>query len=355
MSEPLPPRLIITPGDPDGIGPEIVEKALNRPSIRKLKAQFTIIGAVDRFKKSSNLFRSSQVDFITAPLRAPAKQFLAGYQAGWSIETAARLCLSGKAQALVTGPIDKARLQKGGFPYTGHTDFLADLCQASSVTMMLANDRLRVSLVTVHVGIKKVSERLTQSELERTIQHTRQWLVDSRGVLKPRIAVLALNPHAGEQGIFGREEIDVIQPVIDRFNRKGTLELSGPFPADTFFALHYGSGDVTANRKQAPYDAVIAMYHDQGLIPVKMTDFERTVNWSLGLPIVRTSVDHGTAFDIAGQGIASSKSLEAAIEAAYAAVTVSIAVKAGAKSGVKSAIKSQMSKTRSTVKRMNKQ
>lgn len=314
MSE---PHLIITPGDPGGIGPEIVEKALSRPTIKKLRARFTIIGAAEAFSPRSKLFRSEKIQWIAAPLSAPTGRLLAGYQAGWSIETAAKLCLSKKADAIVTGPIDKSRLQKGGYAYSGHTDFLAALCGQSHVTMMLGNDRLRVSLVTVHVGVKKVSERITRSELERTLEHTSAWVKQSLGVKKPRIAVLALNPHAGESGIFGREEIDVITPVIERWNRLKLAQVSGPYPADTFFAVHYSP----KSKKPAPFDAVVAMYHDQGLIPVKMIDFDRTVNWSLGLPILRTSVDHGTAFDIAGRGVASSLSMEAAIESAYAALT----------------------------------
>lgn len=322
-------RIIITPGDPDGIGPEITWKAIRRRRIPR-NVQLLVVGARKPFEKlgasfvdvnesglSENRALGTKPLFLSAPTTLPKKGLLLpGYQSGWSIQKATSLIQAGHASALVTGPISKERLQRGGFPYSGHTDFLADLCKtgedSQEVTMMLANDQLRVSLVTVHCSIQDVPKNLTRERLRRTVIHTAFHLRAWWGIRRPKIAVAALNPHAGEKGLFGREEIEIIAPEVRALQSsslarsRGAYSLHGPLPADTLFA----------NLKTDKYDAVVCMYHDQGLIPVKLLDFPHTVNVTLGLPIVRTSVDHGTGFDIAGLGKADPSSLESALDLA---------------------------------------
>lgn len=314
------PLLVVTPGDPEGIGPEITEKVLKKKLYPK-GARLLIIGAESAFKRKMGLKRTSletlsqDLESFTGHLLLPApKQALsganlAGYQSGWSIETAVKLILSGVGSALVTGPICKENLQKGGYPFPGHTDFLAKLCGVERVTMMLANSKLRVTLVTVHVPLKDVPTVLSPARLEKTVEQTLKALKRDFGVRKPRIQVCGLNPHAGENGVLGREELDWIQPTIHRLKTKwaSSATIEGPFPADTLFAKHIDS----PKNKRA--DAIVGLYHDQALIPVKLLDFAHTVNITLGLPILRTSVDHGTAFDIAGKGIADPSSLSAAL------------------------------------------
>jgi 4-hydroxythreonine-4-phosphate dehydrogenase len=326
------PILIVTPGDPEGVGPEVVWKALqSRANFKRWNAcTLLCVGARKPFDElgaqvievscdnpGSSLEwvppknKTPFVWLLPAPTRS--KKFLPGFQSGWAIQTAAQLILKGAAQALITGPISKERLQKGGFPYVGHTDFLADLCGVKDdFTMMLANDQLRVSLVTTHVALKDVPKAITRSRVRRavlqTVEHLQRWW----GISHPRVAVAALNPHAGEAGILGTEEIRVIGPEIRSLQRraKGDYELVGPLPADTLFANHLLA---PKNRR---FDAVVCMYHDQGLIPVKLLDFHNTVNVTLGLPMVRTSVDHGVAFDIAGKGVANPSSFESAVDLA---------------------------------------
>jgi 4-hydroxythreonine-4-phosphate dehydrogenase len=327
----LPRAILVTPGDPAGIGPEITWKSLLKAKYARAPGyRFVCVGAAAPFERQAKLgnrvlqieeddlrpdrlakLPRSRLLVLPAPGKSPRPGLhLEGFQAGWAIEKAARLILAGQALALVTGPISKERLQAGGFKYSGHTDFLADVCEAGEVTMMLANDQLRVTLVTVHVALRQVPDALTREKLRRAIVHTADHLRDWWGIRRPRIAIAALNPHAGESGLFGDEEIRVIEPeLVELRSRLKHVTLHGPLPADTLFAKHIG-----APRKL--YDAVVCMYHDQGLIPVKLLDFQRTVNITLGLPIVRTSVDHGVAFDIAGKGIADPSSLQAALDLA---------------------------------------
>ncbi len=326
--------LVITPGDPDGIGPEIVWKTISSGSYRKgypllcvgAKRPFTQLGAKIIECSLSDLSHGKldpptdvsgpYLWLLAAPEEAPqtasGERLLPGFQSGWSIQQATQLVLDGHASALVTGPISKDRLQRGGFQYPGHTEFLADLCKQQSVTMMLANQFLRVSLVTLHIGIKDVSAALTRQELRRAVLQTAEGLSSLWGIKTPRIGVTALNPHAGEAGIFGNEEIEIIKPEIEALSLSHSKEfkVAGPFPADTLFAKH----NLTSPAER--FDAIVCMYHDQGLIPVKLLDFHKTVNITLGLPMIRTSVDHGVAFDIAGKGIADPSSLCSAIDLA---------------------------------------
>ncbi len=320
--------LALTPGDPDGIGPEILWKVVQaNPSLsnrllcfgsfeglKRVGAQIDLVDP-DHLQETLHLLPPSvepRVRLVAAPDTAPRKKNLSGFQSGWAIEKATRSVLRGTTRALVTGPISKEHLKKGGFSFPGHTEFLAHLCKKKSATMMLTNSALRVSLVTVHAPLRKVASLVTPAAIQRTINDTYHYLVDAVGIGRPRIAVLALNPHAGEHGLLGTEEKQTIMPTLRkiRVSYADRAQIDGPFAADTFFALNQ------ARSKSARYDAVIAMYHDQGLVPVKLLDFTRTVNVTLGLPITRTSVDHGTGFDIAGKGIADPSSLEAAIELA---------------------------------------
>ncbi len=323
--------LALTPGDPSGIGPEITWKAIQSGYCEKNGIQLLCIGAKVPFQKlnapiiefsednsySENLKHQRPFVWLyPAPEVCPEGLLLEGFQTGWSIRKATELVLNRTASALVTGPISKERLQKGGFHYPGHTEFLAHLCQTSAgtpeVTMMLANQVLRVSLVTIHMSLQEVPAALSRKKVRRAILQTIEGLQKYWGIEKPQLAVTALNPHGGEGGRFGNEEIDIIYPELNALSEeaKGQFTLFGPLPADTLFAKHL------LQLPENQWDAVVCMYHDQGLIPVKLLDFHNTVNITLGLPIIRTSVDHGVAFDIVGKNIANASSLKSAIKLA---------------------------------------
>ncbi|WP_417518381.1 4-hydroxythreonine-4-phosphate dehydrogenase PdxA [Minwuia sp.] len=222
-----------------------------------------------------------------------------------AIERAVHFCQSGHGAGLVTNPISKADLYKAGFQHPGHTEFLGALCGTDRQVMMLAGPRLRVVPATVHRALKDVPDLLDTDDLCATGRTVWQALRTDFGIDAPRIAFSGLNPHAGENGTIGREEVEIIRPAVARLRAEG-LDVSGPAPADSMFH----------DAARATYDAAICMYHDQALIPVKALDFDRTVNVTLGLPIVRTSPDHGTAYDIAGRGIARPDSLIEAIRLA---------------------------------------
>ena len=223
-----------------------------------------------------------------------------------AIAYGAKLAASGRASALATAPISKRALREGaGFAYPGHTEYLADLGGVERATMMLVSDRLRVVPATIHVPLLEVPDRLTEDTLETALRMTHAGLIRHFGISEPRIAVAGLNPHAGEGGMLGREEVELIAPLVGRLREEG-MALSGPRPADALFHAGARSG----------YDAAVCMYHDQALIPIKTLDFDRSVNVTLGLPFVRTSPDHGTAFDIAGKGLADPTSLIEAIRLA---------------------------------------
>jgi 4-hydroxythreonine-4-phosphate dehydrogenase len=218
---------------------------------------------------------------------------------------AARLALQGKVEGMVTCPISKEIIRNIRPSFTGHTEYLARLARTRSFGMMLAGERLKVSLVTIHLSLKKALSVLNTKKILQTIQLTHQILIRWYGISDPQIAVAGLNPHAGEQGAFGMEEETIILPAIKAVQDQG-IRATGPYPPDTLF---YWAA-------QGRYDAVVALYHDQGLIPLKLLHFDTAVNITMGLPFIRTSVDHGTAFDIAGKGIAKPDSLEAAINLA---------------------------------------
>lgn len=308
----------LTCGEPAGVGPELSARAW-----AELRGDlpFFLIGdpthlpagtPVAEISDPAEAVEASQsaLPVLPHPFPAPAKPGQpnpANAQA--VIDTIARgvaLTRSGAACALCTAPINKRALKDGaGFPYPGHTEYLAALCNTDRVVMMLAGPQLRVVPATIHIALSKVPTALTADLLEDTIRVTHQGLIRDFGITAPRLAVAGLNPHAGEGGVMGSEDQTLIAPVIQHLKREG-ISITGPLPADTMF--HAAA--------RAHYDAAICMYHDQALIPIKTLDFDRGVNVTLGLPIIRTSPDHGTAFDIAGKGIANPTSLIEALRLA---------------------------------------
>lgn len=300
----LVPRLAITLGDPRGIGPEITAAALGTP----LDAVITAIGAEDQLaliradhKIVVGQWGEGLGDDPPGATRAgPSRIVRAGRIAGAGVETAARLALAGEVDAIVTAPAHKHALHLAGFPWPGHTEWLAHLAGDVDVAMMLAADELRVVLVTTHVPLKSVPALLTIDKIVRTGRTTEKGLRDWWGIEHPRLVLCALNPHAGESGLFGDEEERVLRPAAE------ALGAAGPLPADTVF--------VRAMRGE--FDAVLAPYHDVGMTAIKVAAFGRGVNVTLGLPFPRTSPDHGTALDIAGRGVADASSMRQAIELA---------------------------------------
>jgi 4-hydroxythreonine-4-phosphate dehydrogenase len=276
------PRIAITSGDPAGIGPEIADRAAGDERVRSVCEPVVYADRVTAFE----------------PGRLSAAAGRAAYEL---IVRAVGDARAGRVHAIATAPVNKEAFRLAGLPWSGHTDLLAYLTGAPQVAMMFFSEALRVVLATVHVPLADVPRLLTPALMESTIALTAREL-PRFGFDRPRIAVAGLNPHAGEHGLFGREEEESIAPAIARCRAAG-IHVSGPFPADTVF--------VRAQRGE--FDVVIACYHDQGLIPVKLVAFGQAVNVTLGLPIVRTSVDHGTAFDIAGKGIADAGSMIAAV------------------------------------------
>jgi 4-hydroxythreonine-4-phosphate dehydrogenase len=321
MSSPL---IAITMGDPAGIGPEIIVKAMgeqavfaqSRPvvlgdegifadAVRWLKAPLKIkrIGEPEEgvFRRGIlNLISLTDLSRGEVPLGAPRSQ--GGAAAYRYIERGVQLAQRWSVDALVTAPISKKALHAAGYPFPGHTELLAQMTGSGDTVMMLAGSRLRVALVTTHLPLRHVPEVLTRERIARTIEITSQGLQAYWGIPSPRLAVAGLNPHAGEGGIFGTEEQEIIVPAIEECRHKG-MSVFGPLPADSLF-FHAAAGR---------YDAVVSLYHDQGLIPLKLLHFRDGVNITLGLPIIRTSVDHGTGYDIAGKGEADPTSLINAI------------------------------------------
>jgi 4-hydroxythreonine-4-phosphate dehydrogenase len=287
-------RLALTLGDPRGIGPEIAAKALSDPRIAALGASWYVIGP------SGTPVPVHESVGVWAPTGVPdADVARAGQLAGLAVERGARMALAGEVDGLVTAPLDKAALQAGGFDFPGHTEMLAAIAGVPA-TMMLASDTLRVVLATTHIALRDVPAAVTREALLQAARATRAGLQRDFGIPEPRLALCALNPHAGDSGRFGREDDDLLAPVAREAG------LAGPYPADTVF--------VRAMRGE--FDAVIAPYHDVGMTAIKVASFGSAVNVTLGLPFVRTSPDHGTALDIAGQGVASAESLVAAMRLA---------------------------------------
>lgn len=324
--------LVISMGDPCGIGPEIIAAAWQ--SLRQRSDQaFAVIGDARTLASYAPVIRLSNtseavtsmadgVPVLDRPLSGPAvagqpDAVHAPHIIDW-IREGVELCRKGTARALITAPIAKSVLYGAGFGFPGHTEYLADLCRPEQtvaptpVMMLTAPDEankghLRVVLATIHTPLREVAGQLNPAKLTEIIRITHEALFQDFGIAAPRLALAALNPHAGEDGTIGREDIDILAPVAHHLQSE-SINITLPLPADTLF-------HAAARRN---YDAVVCMYHDQGLIPLKTLDFWRGVNITLGLPIVRTSPDHGTGFGIAGKGIARADSLIEAIRAANA-------------------------------------
>lgn len=306
-ARPRRPVLAVSMGDPAGIGPEIVVAAAARVRSRCRLAVFgdpTLLGHAAR-RLRIDLARTAIVDIhgVGKPFSGsawPKPSRAAGAAAFACLEAAAHAVLDGRFAALVTAPINKLWMNRAGHDYDGHTGYLSALT-GTPATMMLAGRKLRVVLATTHIALADVPAALSTEGIVRSGITTAAHLRKFHGIGRPRIAVAALNPHAGEGGLFGDEEARIIEPAVRRLRRR--LRVSGPHPADTLFAAA-ASGD---------YDAVLCMYHDQALIPLKLLEFGRSVNVSMGLPIIRTSPDHGTAYEIAGTGRARADSMVEAL------------------------------------------
>jgi 4-phospho-D-threonate 3-dehydrogenase / 4-phospho-D-erythronate 3-dehydrogenase len=323
------PLVAITMGDPCGIGPEIIAAALRDEAVSEFAVPLVLgdRGAMERAIALAGYGQRLQIltENIMPQDAVPGEIYLrefsqlgnedmvygsptaaSGEAVFRYITAAARLCMTGQVAAMATAPINKAAMNLAGHCYPGHTELLAELTGASEFVMMLAGSRLRVALVTIHEPLAAVPQLVTFEKVLSTIVTTN---ADVKRYFspQPKIAVLSLNPHAGEGGMFGDHEARVISPAIAAAREKG-INASGPHSADTLF--HFAAN--------GEYDAVVCMYHDQGLIPLKLLHFEDGVNITLGLPIIRTSVDHGTAYNLAGKGTASSASMKVAILTAAA-------------------------------------
>ena len=320
------PIIAVTMGDPAGIGPEIILKTLADPEIKKA-ARVLVLGDWGVLERARGRGRNPKLlcwqsgqqllpmlnhpsahvvcslSKLSAAESRPGRPSKAGGHGAFRyIRVAAKLALTNVADAIATAPISKSILIDAGYNYPGHTELLAELSRTVECRMMLMGAKLRVVPVTGHIRFTQVARSLTRENIQTTLALAHRGLKDFFGIARPRIAVAALNPHGGEEGIFGNEEIEVIAPAVKQARRRG-IAAAGPFPADSLFH-HAARGD---------YDAVVCMYHDQGLIPLKLHHFYGGVALTLGPPFIRTSVDHGTAYDIAGTGKADESSMKEAI------------------------------------------
>lgn len=326
-------KILISSGEPAGIGPDIILQYH-----AKWVCKHVILGDIALFEERAKILNLSinireylsgsdnahlrqetnDLWIWNIPLKAPCQPgVLNSENAVYVLEllkTGTAACMSGEFDALVTAPVHKGIIADAGFSFTGHTEYFAELTNTPEVVMMLASEginKLRVALVTTHLPLREVPDAITPEKLMRVIHILNHDLIHSFNLPHPRIYVAGLNPHAGENGHLGNEETQIIEPVIKKMCLENNIDLKGPFPADTLFTQHY--------LEQA--DVFLAMYHDQGLSVIKYAAFETAVNVTLGLPFIRTSVDHGTALDLAGTGKASEKSLICAIEMAMKMVT----------------------------------
>lgn len=308
--------IVLSVGEPAGIGPDLLVQLAQVPHSRKLIAVADPDLLVERAKQlglplalNDDPNDLAALGIVPIKLRArvrPGK--LDPMNAEYvlqGISVAANMCLQQQAAAMVTAPVHKGVINAAGFPFSGHTEYLAALSHTPQVVMLLSGQHLKVALVTTHIPLKSVPVHLTPVLLERTLRILQQDLQQKFAMTKPRIGICALNPHAGEGGHMGREEIDLMLPIIQALRQEG-MDLSDPLPADTLFNI----------KIRSQFDVILAMYHDQGLAPFKALEFGEGVNVTLGLPFIRTSVDHGTALDLAGTGRAEVSSLVAATQLA---------------------------------------
>jgi len=314
--------LAITPGEPAGIGPDLCIEYAQQPH----DFQLVLLADPDMLNERAKLLgkpinlipfdkqiqkTSGSGTLFYIPVSLPEKAVAGSLNVNnapyilKTLDMAVQGCLNNTFDALVTGPIHKGIINEAGFPFTGHTEYLAEKTSTSKVVMMLATDEMRVALATTHLPLKDIAPAITSDTLRQVLTILDHDLKTKYGLNSPHILVCGLNPHAGEDGHLGMEELDIIIPLIEQLNTEG-FNLTGPLPADTLFS----------KRNLAQADAVLAMYHDQGLPVLKYQGFGKAVNVTLGLPIIRTSVDHGTALDLAGTGLASTGSLDYAIQVA---------------------------------------
>ncbi len=327
------PLVAVSMGDPVGIGPEVILKAAAALAARPNPPALVVVGDLDamrgtaqklggnlpvphewrpgmRAKRPSDALAIINVGKLPACATEPGRPTVEGADAAYRyVVEGARMAMRGEASALVTAPINKEWLNRAGHHFPGHSELLAKLAHVRVWRMMFAGEMLRVALVTVHLGLAEVPRALTREAVLRTITLLEEHLRGQLRIARPRIVVLGFNPHAGENGLFGDEEARVIAPAIRRAQRKG-IDARGPVAPDTAFIR-------SAQEQRFGFDGAVAMYHDQGLIALKTLEFDRAVNITLGLPFIRTSPDHGTAYDIAGRGTANATSMLAAIQ--YAA------------------------------------
>jgi 4-phospho-D-threonate 3-dehydrogenase / 4-phospho-D-erythronate 3-dehydrogenase len=320
--------IAISMGDPAGIGPEVILNAAASLAGKRDAPGLLVIGDLGAMRAAARTLSGSvprpigwshgqeirvggdalcvyESSRLKTRSLTPGRPSVEGARAAYRyIETGAWMALDGEAAALVTAPISKEWLNRAGYHFPGHSELLAEIAKAPRWRMMFAGRRLRLALVTVHIGLARVSRALTTRRIFETIELLAGHMRSDAGISNPRLAVLGFNPHAGENGLFGREEIDTIAPAIE-IARKAGIDAFGPVAPDTAFIRSEG---------RFAFDAAVAMYHDQGLIAIKTLDFDHAVNVTLGLPFIRSSPDHGTAYDIAGTGIARAQSMRAAIE-----------------------------------------
>jgi len=311
-------RIAITAGEPAGIGPDIVAAIEPRAfdarlavvgNLEMLRSRAATLGAATHFVAVGEPAGEDAIEVIDHPLARPCvpgqlDSANAGYVLA-TLENACRACLAGEFDAMVTAPVHKGTINRAGIAFSGHTEFLAEICQVPRPVMLLIAERLRVALITTHLPLREVADAISEASIREVIEILDRDLRDRFGLPEPRISVCGLNPHAGENGYLGDEEINIINPALAALREEG-IRVSGPFPADTLFT----------RAMLADTDAVVAMYHDQGLPVLKHVGFHNAVNTTLGLPIIRSSVDHGTAIDLAGSAAARPDSLFAAIHSA---------------------------------------
>lgn len=325
----MKPKIGITIGDSNGIGAEVILKSLSELDFNQSTP--IIIGkssVIDYYAEKLNIpipyntildiseAKSNSISILDAH---PSDNFTpnpgkisaeSGKYAMWAIETAIELCKNNKVDGMVTAPISKEAVNLAGFNIPGHTEFLAEKTNTDQVLMTLVSDTLRVALVSGHIPVYKIAENITQTAIIDTLILLNRSLKEDFGIKSPKIAVLGLNPHAGDGGVLGKEEQNIIGPAI-ALASKNNVYCEGPFPTDGFFGQQLYKN----------YDAILAMYHDQGLAPFKLLSFGKGVNFTAGLPIIRTSPDHGTAFNIAGKGIANASSFNEAYQLAVTLAT----------------------------------
>jgi 4-hydroxythreonine-4-phosphate dehydrogenase len=342
--QPLPsnskPRIAITIGDPAGIGSEVILKVLADHTLLGVDAAFTIFGDRHQLAKNYDLLKSMGNLAIADPekleiLHIPTENISIGTGDRASgaasfayLDQAIAATLAGNFQAIVTGPIAKSAWKQAGHHYAGQTELLAERSHVQDFGMLFIGKSphtdwvLRTLLATVHIPLSEVTKRLTPELIEQKLELLRRSLLQDWGITNPRIAISGINPHSGEQGQLGREECEWLQPLIDRYRQDHpNVKLTNPIPPDTMW-LNPARAWRDRDQVNFGHDAYLAMYHDQGLIPVKLLAFDRAVNTTIGLPFVRTSPDHGTAFDIAGKGIADPASMLEAIKLAIELVKI---------------------------------